>query len=112
MVILKVTKNQGFALSLKDAGYPQKIPSTRSYSFYVVVFCARPLLYKVFLNKIMHRVFQHLIRVTVFQYAISMRNVIECSYKLIETKRVYMIKVKETLPCDDTYVSSKLLSCK
>ena len=57
-------------------------------------------------------IFQHVIRVTIFQHAISMRNVIVCSYKLIETKRIYMIKVKETLPCDDTYVSSKLLSCK
>ena len=57
-------------------------------------------------------IFQHVIRVTIFQHAISVRNVIECSYKLIEAERVYMIKVKETLPCDNIYVSSKLLSCK
>ena len=57
----------------------------------------------------MYRIF--IIRVTIFQHAISMRNVIECSFKLIETKSVYMIKVKEALPCDDTYVSFKLLSC-
>ena len=33
-----------------------KIPSTLSHSFYVVVFWEAPLLYKVFLNKIMHRI--------------------------------------------------------
>ena len=76
------------------------------------VFCSRTdknyFFSLVKFSKIKWYIGYSIIWVTIFQNAIFMRN----AFEYILMKRPYIIKLKETLPCDGTYVSSKLCSRK